>query len=125
MIGWWIVITALTPEEQTKITEDERKAAMLANWETSVGGLDWIKTLIAQGKVTELARGGYPNRYMAKAEDVLTILENGIPDHKGMMIFGDDYVTPAGWKDNIVLHQERMDECKKDKIITIEAWDLS
>ena len=125
MIGWWIVITALTPEEHAKTTEDEKKAAMLANWETSVGGLDWIETLIAQGKVTELSRGGYPNRYMAKAVDVFTILANGIPDHKGMMIFGEDYVTPAGWKGNIVLHQQRINECQKDKIITIEAWDLS
>ncbi|MDE2429605.1 MAG: hypothetical protein KGM99_12825 [Burkholderiales bacterium] len=56
---------------------------------------------------------------------IFRFLRRPLPDHKGMMIFGDDYVTPAGWKGNIVLHQERMDECKKDKIITIEAWDLS
>ena len=39
MIGWWIVIAAQTPEERDAPNSD-RKAAVLANWETSVGGID-------------------------------------------------------------------------------------
>lgn len=41
MIGWWIVIAAQTPEERGAPNSD-RKAAVLANWETSVGGIDWV-----------------------------------------------------------------------------------
>ncbi|MHB1799670.1 MAG: hypothetical protein ACYCUI_15460 [Vulcanimicrobiaceae bacterium] len=39
MIGWWIVVARLTPEGNAA----DRKAAILATWETSVSGIDWLK----------------------------------------------------------------------------------
>ncbi len=124
MIGWWIVIAAQTPEERDAPNSD-RKAAVLANWETSVGGIDWVTRLTKEGKATQLSSGGYPNRYTAKAGDVLPMLAKGIPDHSYMMIIGDDYAMRAGWKGNIIIHQDKIDACHPDQVLTIEVWDRS
>ncbi len=124
MIGWWIVIAAQTPEERDAPGSDN-KAAVLANWETSVGGIDWVTKLTKEGKATQLSSGGYPNRYIAKAAEVLPILASGIPDHNDMTIIGDDYVMPAGWKGNITLYQDKIDTCRDDQVLTIEVWDQS
>ena len=48
MIGWWIVIAAQTPEERD--TGIGRRDAVLANWETSVGGNGWVQRLVDEGK---------------------------------------------------------------------------
>lgn len=124
MIGWWIVIAAQTPEERDAPNSD-RKAAVLANWETSVGGIDWVTKLTKEGKATQLSSSGYPNRYTAKAGDVLPMLSKGIPDHSDMTIIGDDYVMPAGWKGNIIMHQDKIEACPPDQVLTIEVWDQS
>ena len=124
MIGWWIVISAQTPEEKDTPGNDN-KAAVLAMWETSVGGIDWINKLAKDGKATQLSNGGYPNRYTAKAGEVLPILARGIPDHDDMMIFGEDYVMPAGWKGNITMHQDRISACAPGQVLTLDVWDQS
>jgi hypothetical protein len=122
MIGWWIVIAAQTPEERDAPHSDH-KAAVLATWETSVGGIDWVTKLIQEGKATQLSRSGYPNRYTANACDVVPMLVKGIPDHDDMTIIGDDYVMPAGWKGNITMHRDTA--CPPDQVLTIEFWDQS
>lgn len=122
MIGWWFVIAAQTPEERAAAID--RKEAILANWETSVGGIRWIEKLVKEGKATQLLAGGYPNRYTTKADVVLPFLTKGIPDHNDMTVIGDDYVMPAGWKGNIIMHQDKIAACSPDQILTIEVWDL-
>jgi hypothetical protein len=42
-----------------------------------------------------------------------------------MTIIGDGYVMPAGWKGNIVMHQDKIDACPPDQVLTIEVWDQS
>jgi hypothetical protein len=83
MLGWWIVISMQTPEERDRADQDTRRAALLANWEASVNGSRWVHQLVEQGKATQLSSGGYPNRFTAKACDVLPLLANGVPKHDG------------------------------------------
>ena len=94
---------------------------MLANWETSVGGIDWVTRLTQEGKASQLSSGGYPNRYTVKAGDVLPMLAKGIPDHDDMTIIGEDYVMPDGWKGNIIQHQDKIAACQPDQVLTIEV----
>ena len=121
MIGWWMVIDQQTPEERDAATD--KKATILSNWETSVGGIDWIDRLVKRGKATQLSSDGYPNRYVVIARDVLPILANGIPLHSDMTVIGDDYVMPAGWTGNIIMHQDKIAPCPPDQVLTIDAWD--
>ena len=96
MIGWWIVVAAQTPEECDQAVD--RRAAVLANWEVGPGGIEWLHQLVKAGSAIQLSFSGYPNRYTAKAVDVLPLLAGGPPAHRGPPIIGDDYVMPANWK---------------------------
>ena len=123
MIGWWIVVAAQTPEERDRSLD--RKEAVLANWEVGPGGIDWLQQLVREGKATWLAFNGCPNRYTAKAGDVLPLLAGGPPAHRGPAIIGDDYVMPANWKGDAIFHPDKIATCPPDQPLTIDAWDLS
>lgn len=124
MIGWYIVVATKPREDRTQ--ESESEDAVLASWEASVEGLDWIDQLAGAGHAVKLRGGGYPNMYSALAGPVLDLLRNGPPPAtRGVPIIGDDYVMSAGWRDKVQLHDERMQRCLRDQQLVIEAWDLS
>ena len=125
MIGWWIVVSTHSPEERDRADQEARRAAILAQWETGADGIRWIEHLSAEGKATKLTGGGYPNRYTAKAANVLPLLAGGPPAHRGPPIIGDDYVMPANWKGNVIFHQDKIEACPPDQVLTIDAWDQS
>ncbi|MDR3483182.1 MAG: hypothetical protein P4L91_21000 [Burkholderiaceae bacterium] len=123
MLGWWIVIAQQAPEEWAAATD--RKAALLANWETSLGGIDWIEKLILAGKATRLLSGGYPNRYAAIARDVLPLIAGGLPAHTGPTVIGEDYVMPGDWTGNVEINLDKISSCPLGQVLTIEVWDQS
>lgn len=123
MIGWWIVISTQTPEERRQAVD--RKAFILATWEVGLGGLDWLEQLVAQGHAGRLRSDGYPNVYVAAAEVVQPLLEDGPPAHRGLGVIGDDYVMPANWLGQVEMHIDRIASCPSQQQLTIEAWDLS
>ena len=118
-----IVIAAQTPEERD--TGIGRRDAVLANWETSVGGNGWVQRLVDEGKAVQLLSGGYPNLYTAKASDVLPIIESGPPARNDPAVIGDDHVMPANRARDVILHHGKIAACPPDKVLTIEVWDLS
>lgn len=75
--------------------------------------------------ITPTASKLYPNRYTAKAANVLPLLAGGPPAHRGPPIIGDDYVMPANWKGNVIFHQDKIEACPPDQVLTIDAWDQS
>lgn len=122
-IGWWIIIAQQTPEERDAATDP--KAAILATWEASVGGIDWIEKLTEKGKATKLSSNGYPNRYVATARNILPLIAGGVPAHTGQLVIGDDYVMPGGWTGNVKINLDKIAACPPDQILTIDAWDES
>ncbi|MDM0030069.1 hypothetical protein [Variovorax saccharolyticus] len=123
MIGWGIVVVAQTPEERRQAVD--RKAAVLATWEVGPGGIEWLRELVDAGNATQLSFDGYPNRYTALAGNVLPLLAAGPPVYGGPPVLGEDYVLPPNWRDDVILHQDRMLACSPRQFLTIEAWDLS
>ena len=119
MIGWWIVVAAQTPEERDRAIDT--KPAVLANWEVGPGGIEWLHQLVKAGRASQLSFSGYPNRYTAKAANVLPLLAGGPPAHRGPPIIGDDYVMPANWKGNVIFHQDKIEVCPPDQVLTIDA----
>lgn len=124
MIGWMIIVSTQAPE-QRDAPDTDRDAAVLARWKTSMGGIQWLERLVTDGKAKKHKFAGYPNRYTAKAGDVLPILANGIPDHDDFPIMGDDYVMPANWKGGVTFWHDRIAACGPDQLLTIDAWDRS
>jgi len=123
MIGWWIVVAAQSPEDRDRA--DNRREAVLANWEVGPGGLEWLYRLVKAGKATQLTFSGYPMRFTGRAGDILPLLAEGPPPHQGPAIIGDDYVMPANWKGKVILHQDKLAACPPDQVLTIDAWDQS
>ena len=125
MLGWWIVITEQTPKERDEADQMARKAAVLAQWEASIGGIVWLSKLVEAGKAVQHSFDGYPNRYTASAGDLLPMLAAGPPSHTGPLVIGDDYVRPANWCGKVEMHSERMAGIPSDRILTIDVWDQS
>lgn len=125
MIGWWIIIDAQTPEERDAPNSD-RKTSVLAKWETSISGIDWVVKLVNAGKAVQILKGGYPNRYTANACDVLPLISRGVPAHDdNMLVIGDEIISTSGWTGNVVINSEKIAACPPDQILTIEVWDQS
>lgn len=131
MLGYWIFITTLPPEKWDAENRIDRKSSVLAEWETGIGGIDWLEKLVKEGKASMLLNGGYPNRYTSSASIVLPLIAgNAIkPVDYGFWIFGNDegeeYAQPPGWMGKVNLRPEKIRACPSDAILTIEAWDLS
>jgi hypothetical protein len=130
MLGWWIVITAKTPQELDLAVND--KSAILATWEAGVGGASWIEELVRADKAhVYRLRGGYPNRYSALAGDVLPLIADGPPSHTApeMLAWNDEanqsVLIPANYRGNITLHRDRIAACEAGQVLTIDTWDQS
>jgi hypothetical protein len=123
MMGWWFVVTKQTPIEID--TAFDNAAGLLATWETSVSGIEWLQKLVKEGKASQIAFNGYPNRFTAKAHVILPLIADGPPLHGGPEILGDDYVMPGNWTGNVTLHHDKIASCLLDQILTIDAWDQS
>ncbi len=111
MQGWSMMITLETPQQRdAPIPMD--KEAILAHWDTGSFGTRWVKRLAEAGKASEHLRGGYPNRYVALARDVLPLIDNDGIAH-------DDYVR------DVKLYRDRIAACPPEQAVTVEVWDLS
>ena len=122
MLGWWIIISSQTPQERDHYDD---KSAILATWEASVGGREWIDALVSDGKATQLLFDGYPCRYTAAAKHVFPLIQEGPPRHTAPVVIGDDYVSEGGWSTKITIHRDRIDGCPEEQMLTIDAWDQS
>lgn len=111
MQGWSITITRETPEQRDSSGPFD-KESLLARWDTGSFGTRWVKHLAEAGKASEHLRGGYPNRYVALARDVLPLIDN-------YAIAWDDRVR------DLKLHRDKIAACPPEQAVTIEVWDLS
>lgn len=46
----------------------------LAQWEAGAGSIRWVERLTQMRKADKSATGGYSNRYIARARDVLPLI---------------------------------------------------
>ncbi len=121
MLGWLIIISKQVPLP----AEMPERAYELARWETGLGGIDWIKRLVKEGKASQTLFGGYPLRFSAAARDVLPLIESGPPPYEGLLRMRDDGPTREGWNGPATIDQAKIRECSPDQQLTIDAWDLS
>ncbi len=122
MLGWFIVI-----RKQSKLRLNaETDPNVLATWQASLGGLAWLEALQKSGKAECTSHGGYPTSYSMLADEILIMLQSGLPpQHAGITVFGDDYVTPPGWTGNSTFHSDRIAKCLPGEMLVVDAWDQS
>ena len=120
MLGWWIIVTNQTPEERNGINPGS-KSFILAQWETGLGGKDWIKHLIDLGQMTTVHLGAYPDRYTGRATDIIPLIAHGPAPHT---------LSPAVAEhsrriEKLSIEADRIAACPPDQMLTVETWDLS
>jgi hypothetical protein len=123
MLGWGFIIQQLTNKLLAKGHYSRKEP--FARWDTSMFGIKWVEDLVAQGKAEKILFDGYPNSYLLRANVLLETIKNGIPDHKGFTVVGDDYVMPGNWKGQVTLDLAFLKSLKADELIIVDAWDLS
>jgi hypothetical protein len=126
MLGWYIAI-ARQGERALKFANSRpADPNVLATWDASIGGLDWIDALVEQGKASLESRSGYPTRYTVEASAIMPLLQaQQVPTHQDFAVSGDDHVQPPGWIGNVHFHAERIADCTPEERLVIEAWDQS
>lgn len=128
MLGWSITVRIAPPEPRLATRE-----SILASWVCDASGLVWLDPLIAQGKVHQTKRSGYPNEYSGLAQDLLPLIDTGKAMRRrglGAWVIGldegEEYVIPPeGLVSDVVKYADRIAACPADQTLMIEAWDQS
>lgn len=123
MLGWGFKIQLLSDKFLSE--RNSSKSPVLAEWDTSMFGTAWIEALVIEGKADKVLSHGYPNSYVLRVSTLLQAIENGIPDHKGVTVIGDDYVMPGDWKGHVKVDLFTIRSLNLNNLVIVDAWDLS
>lgn len=129
MLGYWIQISPLTPDELDAISG--RKRPTLADWETGITGLDWLELLVNNGNATKLKGDGYPSRYISYGRHVFPFVlayTSGETNCRNVSIDlgdGTKYLGKNDWISKARVDGTMFRSFSIDRLITIDVWDLS
>jgi hypothetical protein len=124
MLGWNIGIYRLKKGE-VPATATSPQGMRLAVWQTGVRGLDWIDTLVEEGKAINLGGDGYPCRYTATAEHLIPHFVTGVPEAHSTWSFDASDIRMEGWEGKTVIDQTAIAACRPDEWLLVVAWDES
>jgi hypothetical protein len=125
MLGWQVYINKHQIRSEFAAEELLNDKSLIATWITGVDGLSWLYDLVKDGQALYLGGSGYPIRFTAKAAILKSIVTNLPKNYQGSTVIGDDYVHFGGFNQIVKIYQKRMDSCKSDEVLSIEAWDQS
>lgn len=81
MSGWSIWVA---DEEKLKAepygARDDKRCSYVASWESDWDGLDWIESLLAEGRATLVSRNLYPNHYRVTVRELTQVLPEVVRD---------------------------------------------
>ena len=115
MLGWEVIVKK----------DADNAGQSLISWTTGLDGLFWLDELVKQGLVQDLGGNGYPNKYSGQASIILPKIVPSLPSYQGKVVIGDDYVLKGGENWAIKINQPKIDTCKPEELLIIEAWDGS
>jgi hypothetical protein len=129
MLGWCISVHkqkngGSSPETETKPRMDH--GPRVAVWQTGIGGLDWVRKLVKEGKATQIAWNcGYPDRYTAPPKYIIPNIINGPPRANDIWSCGPRDIVTSWWAGKTVIDRPLAEACRPDEWLLIEAWDES
>jgi len=122
MLGWLVVVRVDDQSPEAAKRDDDSE--VLARWAVGLGGTEWLTDLVAAEKAKQTLFGGYPNRFVAAARDVLPLIESGPPAYEELPR-GRAKESVAGWSGQVQFFEERIAACAPETRLTIDAWDQS
>jgi hypothetical protein len=130
MLGWWISVFS---------DADRQEPHLIASWECSVSGADWLDELCKEGRAAQTEnKGGYPDVYQTQARHVAPWLLDGkispqgdaphgnctpvfMEDDKGETVLMQSY----GYSPLKLRRPELLRALPPEAVLTIQVFDLS
>lgn len=125
MLGFSIYIYALPPEVVDSVEYAAQDAAQIGSWQAGPYGIRWLEDLVKAGQARQHRGNGYPSRYSLPAATLAALLADGLPEHAGPTVIGDDYVLPADWRGRMQVDSARLAAQPAEAWLTVDAWDES
>ena len=125
MLGWHIGVFRLEGDRESPGTADSPLGARLAEWQTGIEGLGWIRDLVRHERAAGLGGNGYPLRFTARARDLIGPILDGPPEANLVWLFETGDVLLPGWAGKTVINRAAIDECSPAEWLLVEAWDAS
>jgi hypothetical protein len=121
-LGWHISVYRQRNDGSAPAEFKSAEGALLAVWQTGIGGLQWIDDLVNQKQAISLGGDGYPYRYTAIAKYIIPrIRDDQPPQAKPFWTFDKgDIITPR-WHGKTTKDAGAMDACHPDEWLLIEA----
>ncbi len=126
MLGWFVCIYRQLKAGKLPAANTSQDEGLLAKWQTELYGLDWLDTLVKEGKAIEVAtNSGYPVRYTAPAKFILPLVGSNPPHAREHWIADEGDVLLPTWSGKTVINKNELDKCLPDEWLLIETWDES
>ena len=125
MLGWNISVYRQDGDGSSPATAESVAGVRLAVWQTELEGLNWIEELVKAGKVISLGGDGYPCRYTATAENLISQIIDEPPMAKGVWACGGNDIITEQWEGQTEINRTIAAACQPDEWLLIEAWDES
>jgi hypothetical protein len=125
MLGWHVSVYRQTDGGMSPATVESAQGARLAVWQTGIGGLDWLRELVEEGKVVDLGGNGYPSRFTATAEVIVPRIVDAPPGARDQWLLdAGDFVT-GKWEGKTVVDGGAAGQCPAGEWLIVEVWDES
>lgn len=106
------ILESLGDGHEQQHSSDDKLSSLLASWDAEVSNIRWLRNLVSDGKAKQHLFSGYPNRFTAKASDILPVI-------------GQWLHSPGDGVENVTIYSERIAEITDDHVLTIDLWDKS
>jgi hypothetical protein len=114
-MSWWVVVDPRTPEERD--ASQDPMGPLVASWEVSLFGMDFLKHLVKEGRAEQHLFNGYPNRYTVPAGDFVPFIIDGPPVV--------DWGPNKGWTSRVTIHRDKLLALSTAHMLTVDVWDQS
>jgi hypothetical protein len=97
----------------------------IATWQTELGGLEWLESLVRSGRAVSTSRGGYPETYVIHCRDLMAFIEKGLPHERPVWPSDPGDILGERWLGRTTINRDTLARCDPDEWLLVEAWDES
>ncbi len=124
MLGWHISVYRQADGGAEPAAQESPVGDRIAVWQTGIGGLDWLDSLVETGDVIQIQDPGYPGRYTAQAQHLLQRIKRP-PGANKVWSSGPHDILTDKWEGKTVCDKSVAEACSPDEWLIVEAWDES
>lgn len=125
MLGWHVSVYTQKSGRAKPAEFDSPEGIRLAVWQTHVYGLRWLRDLVEAGRVVSLGGNGYPDKFTAKASELIPRFIDGPPEANKTWIHDPFDVILDNWEGKTKIDREATAACDPDEWLLVVVWDES